>query len=118
MAPELTNRTPYDSSVDIWSVGITVIELLDGERTDYLINAELILTAPFYDMSPNDAIKAIGNFGNVHRICLSEKYVAFFKRIFTRPRHSLTARDFANNCCLQYDPEQRATATQLLEVSV
>eukprot|EP01127_Copromyxa_protea_P019239 TRINITY_DN6196_c0_g1_i1.p1 TRINITY_DN6196_c0_g1~~TRINITY_DN6196_c0_g1_i1.p1 ORF type:complete len:578 (-),score=57.25 TRINITY_DN6196_c0_g1_i1:98-1699(-) len=89
MAPELVNRQPYDSAADIWSIGITLVELLDGEP-------------PFYEMDPNDAIKAIGNFGNITKIGLCDK-------------NSELARDFANNCCLLYMPQDRATATELLQ---
>jgi len=89
MAPELINRTPYDSKVDIWSIGITVIELLDGEP-------------PFYEMDPEDAIKAIGKGANKQRIALSSD-------------HSEVVLDFTNNLCLQYDPSKRAAANQLLQ---
>lgn len=31
MAPELIAGRPYDQSVDIWSLGIVIMEIVDGE---------------------------------------------------------------------------------------
>lgn len=45
-APELIKRQPYDASVDIWSIGITVVELMEGEP-------------PYYELDPQDALSAI-----------------------------------------------------------
>lgn len=45
-APELIKRQPYDASVDIWSIGITVVELMEGEP-------------PYYELDPQEALSAI-----------------------------------------------------------
>ena len=46
MAPELISRQPYGPAVDIWSLGIMVIEMIDGEP-------------PFFDLTPIKAMKLI-----------------------------------------------------------
>uniref|UniRef100_A0A8C7E678 non-specific serine/threonine protein kinase n=1 Tax=Naja naja TaxID=35670 RepID=A0A8C7E678_NAJNA len=45
MAPELISRLPYGPEVDIWSLGVMVIEMVDGE--------------PPISMSPLKAMKMI-----------------------------------------------------------
>jgi len=63
MAPELVNRSPYNGKVDIWSIGITVVELLDGEP-------------PFYELAPTEAIKAIGDLSNQKFLALSRRFLS------------------------------------------
>ena len=46
MAPELISRDPYGPAVDIWSLGVMVIEMIDGEP-------------PFFNETPIKAMKLI-----------------------------------------------------------
>jgi len=86
MAPELIQRIPYREKVDIWSVGITIVELVNGRP-------------PFYELEPNDALNAIVMRG---------------VRGLTTPNLSEEIKDFVNNKCLCSEPDERASATDLL----
>lgn len=48
ISPEIINRSTYDFKTDIWSLGITVIEMATGNP-------------PFSDQDPRQAIFAIAN---------------------------------------------------------
>ena len=94
MAPEIIlgtkNITP---AADIWSLGITLIEMANGNP-------------PFYDNPTLGMFKAVtDNFDTVDTL-LSDpsKWSNEFKRFITS--------------CLQFDPEKRPTAEQLLTVSI
>jgi serine/threonine protein kinase len=85
MAPEVIERTGYDSKADIWSLGITGIELALGK-------------APYSDIHPMRALFLIpknsppslqGNFSNVFKSFIS--------------------------ACLEKDPLKRPTARELLQ---
>ncbi|XP_031241781.1 serine/threonine-protein kinase PAK 4 isoform X2 [Mastomys coucha] len=87
MAPELISRLPYGPEVDIWSLGVMVIEMVDGEP-------------PYFNEPPLKAMKMIRDnlpprLKNLHRASPSLK--GFLDRLLVR------------------DPAQRATAAELLK---
>nr|XP_044990291.1 serine/threonine-protein kinase PAK 4 isoform X2 [Jaculus jaculus] len=87
MAPELISRLPYGPEVDIWSLGVMVIEMVDGEP-------------PYFNEPPLKAMKMIRDnlpprLKNLHKASPSLK--GFLDRLLVR------------------DPTQRATAAELLK---
>lgn len=86
MAPELISRIPYGTSVDIWSLGIMVIEMVDGEP-------------PFFNETPINALKMIKD-------CVPSK-------MRHSDQVSTVLRGFVNRL-LTRTPNDRATAAQLL----
>ncbi|XP_030742221.1 serine/threonine-protein kinase PAK 4 [Echinops telfairi] len=87
MAPELISRLPYGPEVDIWSLGVMVIEMVDGEP-------------PYFNEPPLKAMKMIRDnlpprLKNLHKVSPSLK--GFLDRLLVR------------------DPGQRATAAELLK---
>uniref|UniRef100_A0A3Q2YDI7 non-specific serine/threonine protein kinase n=1 Tax=Hippocampus comes TaxID=109280 RepID=A0A3Q2YDI7_HIPCM len=89
MAPELISRLPYGPEVDIWSLGIMVIEMVDGEP-------------PYFNEPPLKAMKMIRDnlppkLKNLHKV--SPVLKGFLDRMLVR------------------DPSQRASASELLKHS-
>ncbi|XP_011617532.2 serine/threonine-protein kinase PAK 4 [Takifugu rubripes] len=87
MAPEVISKTPYGTEVDIWSMGIMVVEMVDGEP-------------PYFSDTPVAAMKRLRDemaptVRNVSQI--SPVLKDFLDRMLTR------------------DPLERASATDLLE---
>ncbi|XP_030634377.1 serine/threonine-protein kinase PAK 4 [Chanos chanos] len=87
MAPELISRLPYGQEVDIWSLGVMVIEMVDGEP-------------PYFNEPPLKAMKMIRDnlppkLKNLHKV--SPLLKGFLDRMLVR------------------DPAQRATASELLK---
>ncbi|XP_037334765.2 serine/threonine-protein kinase PAK 4 [Pungitius pungitius] len=87
MAPELISRLPYGPEVDIWSLGIMVIEMVDGEP-------------PYFNEPPLKAMKMIRDnlppkLKNLHKV--SPLLKGFLDRMLVR------------------DPSQRASANELLK---
>ncbi|CAF0874303.1 unnamed protein product [Brachionus calyciflorus] len=88
MAPEVISRLPYGTEVDIWSLGIMIIEMIDGEP-------------PYFDQPPLQAMRCIRDMpppkfrDTMHRV--SPRLQGFLDRMLVR------------------DPTQRATAAELLE---
>ncbi|XP_059188040.1 serine/threonine-protein kinase PAK 4 [Centropristis striata] len=87
MAPELISRLPYGPEVDIWSLGVMVIEMVDGEP-------------PYFNEPPLKAMKMIRDnlppkLKNLHKV--SPLLKGFLDRMLVR------------------DPAQRASASELLK---
>ncbi|XP_050442510.1 serine/threonine-protein kinase PAK mbt [Adelges cooleyi] len=87
MSPEVISRLPYGPEVDIWSLGIMVIEMVDGEP-------------PFFNEPPLQAMRRIRDMPppklkNSNKI--SPRLQGFLERLLVR------------------DPAQRATAAELLQ---
>ncbi|XP_041831435.1 serine/threonine-protein kinase PAK 6b [Melanotaenia boesemani] len=87
MAPEVIAKTPYGTEVDVWSLGIMVVEMVDGEP-------------PYFSDTPISAMKK-----------LRDEEAPTVKNI---QRVSPVLKDFL--CCmLTRDTQQRSSATDLLE---
>jgi len=87
MAPELIQRLPYKEKVDIWSIGITVYELMTG-------------TPPYYDLEPQDALDNIVKNG---------------VKGLSGKNYTENIIHFTNVCCLAHNPDNRSTAAALLK---
>lgn len=85
LSPEIITRKAYDTKTDIWSLGILIIEMLEG-------------APPYLNEAPLKAIYLIASRG---------------KPVINYDKLSPELADFLDKC-LSTDPEARATATELL----
>lgn len=89
MAPEIIKREPHDERADIWSFGITLIELAEGRP-------------------PNNDIKSIEGLQKI-----LERAPPSLK---TPKAYSHSFVDFISKCLVK-DPKERPDAIELLTVS-
>ncbi|CAB1450051.1 unnamed protein product [Pleuronectes platessa] len=87
MAPEVISKSPYGTEVDIWSMGIMVVEMVDGEP-------------PYFSETPVAAMKRLRD-----EVAPTVRNVS---QVFP------VLKDFLDRM-LTRDPLERASATDLLE---
>ena len=89
ISPEIASNSNYDFKTDIWSLGITCIELIEGEP-------------PFSELSPKNVIERIANkklnYNNINYL----------------NEHTYEFNNFIEHC-LEIDQKKRFTTQELIE---
>ena len=88
MSPQVALKANYDSKTDIWSLGITCIEMVEGEP-------------PYSQLKPRCVIEKIGKNPPVARELINPRF------------HTDEFIDFVKNC-LEINPSKRPSAKELL----
>ncbi|KRZ75346.1 Serine/threonine-protein kinase PAK mbt [Trichinella papuae] len=97
MSPEVISRIPYGTEVDIWSFGIMVIEMIDGEP-------------PFFSELPLEAMRKIRDMEHMKlsfKSQVSDVLIDFVQSmLIRRPEVRPTARDLLNHPFIQKATQQ------------
>ena len=88
MSPQIASNLKYDYKTDIWSLGITCIELLEGEP-------------PFSQLKPSNVMEKIS------------KEPPRISEMIDLNEHTTQFKSFIEHC-LEVDPKKRYTAEELL----
>ncbi|GJJ09509.1 hypothetical protein Clacol_003732 [Clathrus columnatus] len=90
MAPEVVSQRNYDTKADIWSLGITALELAQGKPPNFKDPPNKVLLKIVYDKAPS------------------------LNRLNGRFKYSKAFQDMIHSC-LSKDPNTRPTAEELLK---
>lgn len=91
MAPEVIQRKKYDTKVDIWSLGILIIEMIDGDP-------------PYSEENDIIAMQLIKNLKKMPNISKLDSC-------------SEPLKNFVQ-CCLQVDPDKRSDCRSIIKASI